>query len=142
MNTQKIVEVFQERKRSTKSAKDDLWKIMAWISTQVDSETIHNPVDITVRGTVHSDDGSYHFYVGDDYDDRFNVRLMVKDGECALWILTDVGITDYFGYSEIAYINLADVQKALSALLEKLETFPTRKESAEKLHALAELISE
>jgi hypothetical protein len=141
MNTQKIVEVFSERKNNTEKAITDLFRIMSWITEQVDNVTVKNSVSIHFRASGNCTD--YGTWKKDS--DNTSLYLQVVEGTCGLYYYD--GDDEYYGHHcfekwNVDYINLADVQKALSALLEKLETFPTRKESAERLHALAKLISE
>jgi hypothetical protein len=110
---------------------------MDWITEQVDTVTIVNSVDISFRAT---DD--------EVYDSEFTkCNLMVLNGKCRFYYQDEryggIGWSPEFWFcsSDFHYINLYDVQKALSSLIEKLETFPTRKESADRLHALAELLN-
>jgi hypothetical protein len=110
--------------------------------------TVFNPVKIhfcatdMVNGKLRKHDS-----------DHEKCSLMILRGKCRLFYTVDswrgweqVYESEweddrYFVKGEIDYLSMADVQKALSSLIEKLETFPTRKESADRLHALAELLN-
>ena len=140
MNTQKIVEVFHERKNNTEKAMTDLFRIMDWITENTDNVTIKNPEPIHFR--AHGNYTDYGTWKRASEDS--SLFLQIIEGTCGLYYYDCDD--EYYGHHcfdkwNIDYINLADVQKALSAIIDKLETFPTRKESVDRLHSLAELLN-
>jgi len=128
MNTQKIINIFETRKRVTDKAFNDLYDIMQWITETVDNVNVFTEKTISYRASNRcSDYGTWH--KSSEYE---NMYLAIYEGRCGLYYVID-GYYMYAEKSDIDYINLAETIKALHALLIKLEEIGTRENSSNSI---------
>ncbi len=141
MDTDKIMKTFETRKKVTGKALTDLYKIMNWITDNVDNVNVQNKEHkIHARISFFNSENRMVKY-GTEPEEGFALYLQVVNGTCGLWY-------DSYGYGpdreaskgDIDYISLAEAIQALKALIEKLETIPTRESIGNEIARIAALI--
>jgi len=127
MNTQKIINIFETRKRVTDKAFNDLYDIMQWITETVDNVNVFTEKTISYRASNGAQFGTWHRNSADE-----NMFLAVRHGKCGLYYDAQYEYI-YAEKSDIDYINLAETVEALHALFSKLEEIGTRENSSNSI---------
>lgn len=140
MNLQKIIDNISERKNVTKKYKEDIEKILSWI-TELDINVYIESKNINAKYYYTFPSGEQKYF--SSITGPNEIKIIIIDGECKFfhdWNNGEIRNDQYVDIENFYYINIKQCNTAIFSILTQLENLGTRENVAKEIEKIIEII--